>query len=52
MAASIEDLTKNLKSGCKDVEELLKSFKYTSESFNNDEQFKLMTKKEFIPMII
>ena len=51
MNTSIEKLVVNLSDGCKSIEQLRETFKYTSEHFTNDEQFKAMTKREFILMI-
>jgi len=49
MAESIETLSKNLKSNCKDVNDMRKVFKNTSEHFKDDEQFLLMTEKGIYP---
>ena len=49
MNTSIEKLANNLKSECKNVEQLRNVFKYTSEEFTNNEQLKLMTQKGVYP---
>ena len=49
MASSIDKLSDNLRNKSDDINELRKSFKYTSEFFKDDEQFKLMIRKGIYP---
>ena len=45
MASSLDSLTSNLKKGCNNINELISTFKNTSEHFTNDNEFLLMTEK-------
>ena len=49
MADSLENLAKNLKSGCKTIEQQREVFKNTSKHFKNDNQFSMMTEKGVYP---
>ena len=49
MNTSIEKLVKDLSDSCESIQQLRETFKYTSEHFTNDEQFKAMTKKGIYP---
>ena len=49
MASSLDDLSSNLRNGCKSIDDMRKVFVNTSEHFKNDEEFELMTKKGIYP---
>jgi len=50
MATSLDELVKNLRSGNEDnILELRKIFKYTSDEYDNDEQFMSMIQKGIYP---
>ena len=49
MNSSLCSLVDNLKSGCDDIKELRKRFKYTSQELKNDNEFKLMISKGIYP---
>ena len=49
MASSLDDLSSNLRNGCKSIDDMRKVFVNTSEHFKNDKQFELMTKKGIYP---
>ena len=49
MASSLDDLSSNLRNGCKFIDDMRKVFVNTSEHFKNDEEFELMTKKCIYP---
>ena len=49
MASSIDSLSENLESSCKNITELRATFKNITDYFTDDEQFLLMVQKGVYP---
>ncbi len=49
MPSSLDKLVENLKVSCKNINELRKSFKYTSKRYKDDTDFMMMISKGIYP---